>query len=151
MSQAALDIALGLSTILNADAGAGGVKTLATGGIFQMEAPQGTVTPYVIINQHTGQADFTLKSLANDDMLWLVKVIGSFTEADGTSGLDGARTINARIDTVLSDPTLSVSAGKHFLSCRREMDIAPYKDDFWDNGQVFVHIGALYRVQVANG
>lgn len=148
MSQAALDVATGLYGKLAADTGAGGVATLATGGIFQMEAVQDTATPYVIISQHTGQTDYTLRVLANDDMLWLVKVVSG--GGSSAYGIDVARTIMARVDVILTNQTITVSAGKRLLSLRRETDIPPYKEDDWDTGQVFFHIGALYRIQVTN-
>lgn len=148
MSQAALDVAAGIGALLRADSGSGGVSALASAGIYQIEAPQGLTGNYVIFSQHTSTTQYTLKVLANDDMLWLIKAI---TIGGGASAaIDIGRQIMARVDVVLTNQTISMSAGKRLLSIRRENDVMPYKDDSWPTGQVFYHIPAIYRVQVTN-
>lgn len=114
--------------------------TPATGhskSIYHSEVPQGAAFPFVIFNKSTGNPTeaFGVPSALENDV-WLVKGVDRSTSADT------AEAIQARIQTLLNDASLSIS-GSTLLYLRRQSDVE-YPEV--TNGVTYRHAGALYRL-----
>ena len=116
----ALDI--GLKSALDADTIAGGVKTLATGGIHQLRAPEKTVEPYVVFQE---AGDFPIYAFRNtliaDHIFYFIKGVAIDLNEGGATIV---AKIADRLKTLLTNPTLTVS-GKTVLSCRFDRSYPP--------------------------
>jgi hypothetical protein len=114
--------------------------TPATGyskGIYHQEAPDGATYPFIVFQKQSGtptEAMGTPSALEND--IWLVKCI------DRGSSADVAESVQARIQVLLNDASLSIS-GSTLLYLRRQSDVE-YPEV--DNGVRYSHAGALYRL-----
>lgn len=140
----ALDV--GLLAALNADSGAGGVFTLATGGIFQLDAPQGTTPPYVIFQEAADTPGYTFRNTnVFDHLFYMIRAFG--VDAN-TSGQAQVGTIADRLSVLLTNPSLTVS-GKSVLSCRFDRSYPPLKE--WDaaNNRYVYSRGILCEVWVS--
>jgi hypothetical protein len=125
---------------LTADLGtAGTLGTLGITGVYRMQAPQGSVEPYVVFQEQAGVDSYTFNARDARSLVYLVKVVDV-----GPSGLRAAQAAE-RIDTLLTDKALSLS-GFNNLRIRRESDVE-YTEN--DNGTIYQHYGALFRVDVA--
>lgn len=115
------------------------LDTLATGGVFERTAPQGTQCPYVIFSKLSGLAQHSLGSAtAFSEDLYLVKAVTD----EPSSKVAGQ--IAERIDALLNHHALSVS-GATLMVCRRETDV---DYDERTDGRVYKHVGHTYRIGV---
>lgn len=121
----------GLYTKLNVSA----ITTLATGGVWNKLAPQGTALPYVIF-QWQGGGDRNVTPSRERDLVYTVKAVAADAAA--------AEAIDAEIDTLLHGGTLTVSGWTNFLS-RREGDVN-YSES--PAGASVYHVGAMYRFRI---
>lgn len=134
----AVDVAL--NSRLAADLGtAGTLGLLGITGVYRMQAPQGSVEPYVVVQQQAGVDSYTFSARDARSLVYLVKVVDV-----GPSGLRAAQAAE-RIDVLLTDKRLTLS-GMTNLRLRRESDVE-YSEI--DSGQTYQHYGALYRIDVA--
>ena len=104
-----------------------------------MQAPQGSVEPYVVFQEQAGVDSYTFSARNPRSLVYLVKVVDV-----GPSGLRAAQAAE-RIDTLLTDKPLSMT-GLANLRLRRESDVEYIEND---NGKTYQHYGALFRVDVA--
>lgn len=139
-----------ISTALDADSGAGGVAALATGGTFQLDAPQGTVPPYVIWQE---ASDFPGYAFANtlkyDHVFYMLRAFAvDDPNTTHESGPLTAGKIADRLKALLTNPSLSVS-GKTLLSARFDRSYPPLKE--WDaaNNRYVYSRGILCEVWVS--
>jgi hypothetical protein len=130
---------------MDGDNGAGGVKTLSTGGIHYGRAPQTKSPPYVIFQKQTGTPSYTFTQRAADNMLYLAK--GVAVDSANEGGRKIAGTIAERIDAVLTDYALPV-AGKTLLYLRKVSDVEYIENDP-ETKQAIYHVGGLFRIEVA--
>lgn len=105
--------------------------------IYHQQAPEGAHWPYVIFDKSGGnptEAFGDPSALEND--VWLVKGV------DHDTSTDLVESIQARIQTLLNDASLSIS-GSALLYLRRQSDVeyAEVAD-----GESYKHAGALYRL-----
>jgi hypothetical protein len=127
-----------LYTVLAADIGTGGVATLATGGIHDTLAPEGTAPPFLIIQKLAPTPTaWTLTQKATDEALYMVKAYAVSRKDAGA--------IVERAETILNDAALSVS-GRTLLYCRKERDL-PDGCEFDGDGRVF-GVGFQQRIAV---
>jgi hypothetical protein len=108
--------------------------------VWRNLAPEGEPLPYVLLSKQAGSRIYAHKSLLVRDLVYLVKAVDS--------GHDHTRAaqIDARLDALLTDGTLTLPPPLAHLSTRRESDI-DYEET--DGGVTYQHLGGLYRVQVA--
>lgn len=110
--------------------------------IHHQQAPQQAAYPLVVFHKQAGTPGFTFGRSRLQSELWLVKAVTS-SKVDGAAGGPArAEAIDARIDTILRDASLSV-AGRAHLDLRRESDV-DYAEK--DGDITYRHCGALYRV-----
>ena len=105
--------------------------------IYHQQAPAGAAYPLVIFNKQTGNPTeaFGDPSAFETDT-WLVKGVDRNTSADT------AEAIQARLDALLSDGTLSIS-GAALMYLRRQSDVEyPETTD----GVRYQHAGSLFRL-----
>lgn len=127
---------------LAADTGAGGVATLATGGIHAGVAPHGSgsISPSVVYNRQAGTDVMGLGAARiMSGMLYQIKAVAS-----GGSKAAGKAIAN-RID-VLLHATSGTTASGRILSCVRESEVNYVEVD--ETGVRWNHLGGLYRLQV---
>jgi hypothetical protein len=114
--------------------------TPATGyskSIYHQQAPEGAHFPYVVFSKSSGVPTeaFGAPSALETDV-WLIKAI------DRATSTDTAEAIQARIQALLNDASLSIS-GSTLLYLRRQSDVEyPEVRD----GVMFAHAGALWRL-----
>lgn len=123
---------------LAADTGAGGVATLATGGIHAGVAPQGSTSPFVVYNRQGGADVMGLgaqRIMAG--MLYQIKAVAS----GGSKA--AAKAIANRIDTLLHAASGTTASGR-ILSCVRESEVNYVEVD--ETGERWNHLGGLYRL-----
>lgn len=139
-----LDIAV--YSKLTGDAGAGGVNTLATGGIHQMKAPQTAGLPRVVFQELTRKNLYTFRVLAAGHVFYQFKALAADTPTDEGATLAG--TIADRMETLLLDPTMTIT-GKTLLYCRPDTSIPPYPE--WDdvNSRDIYHKGFIAELWLA--
>lgn len=105
--------------------------------IYFQQAPQGATHPFVIFAKQAGtprEAMGDPSALETD--VWLAKGVDRSTSADV------AESIQARIQTLLNDASLSIS-GATLLYLRRQSDVQyPETTD----GVQYQHAGSLFRV-----
>lgn len=139
----ALDIAI--YSNLTGDTGAGGVNTLATGGIHQLKAPQTAGLPRVHFQELLDSPLYSFAALSADHFFYQFKALAADTTVEGATL---AGTIAERMRSILSDPTMTVT-GKTLLYCRFERSIPPYAE--WDeaNGRDIYHKGFIAEIWLA--
>lgn len=134
----AVDVAL--NSRLTADLGtAGTLGLLGITGVYRMQAPQGSVEPYVVFQEQAGVDSYTFNARDARTLVYLVKVVDA-----SPSGLRAAQAAE-RVDFLLTDKPLTLS-GLTNLRLRRESDVEFIEND---NGKTYQHYGALFRVDVA--
>ena len=105
--------------------------------IYYQQAPGNASWPLVIFNKQSGvptEAMGVPSALEED--IWLIKAV------DRSPSADVAESIQARLQTLLNDASLSISGGT-LLYLRRQSDVEyPETAD----GVVYVHCGALWRL-----
>jgi hypothetical protein len=105
--------------------------------IYHQQAPGGAQFPFVIFQKQAGTPTEAFGDPdAMDTDVWMVKAVDRSTSADG------AEAIQARLQALLNDATLSIS-GATLLYLRRQSDVEyPEVSD----GVTYNHAGALYRL-----
>jgi hypothetical protein len=144
----ALDVALKAKMV--ADTGGAGVNTLASGGIYQAVAPRNIAGvpvgfPRVYFQQIHGTPLYTFNLLVASHFVYQIKALA--IDAN-TEGAFAAGQIDERIQTLLTDPTMTVT-GKALLYCRFLQAIPPIYE--WDeaiSGNIY-HKGGYYEVWLA--
>lgn len=111
----------------------------STTAIYEHEAPENTSPPFVLFEQASGSPSFTLAAKAWDAFTYLVKGI---TQEDSSKA---AKTIAARLEAVLSDTTLTISAHQQML-CRKQSEVKYVEGT---GPTRYNHAGALWRIWVA--
>jgi hypothetical protein len=110
---------------------------LATGGVYNMLAPQGTPPPYVVYQAQSKDDDYWAFTERGGDAIYMVKAVSR-----SALSVKEATDIDTQIDTLLQDATLTIT-GFGQIYCRRQSDFYLTEDL---NGDVYQHIGGLYRV-----
>jgi hypothetical protein len=105
--------------------------------IYHQQAPAGAQFPFVVFQKQAGTPTEAFGDPdALDTDVWMVKAVDRSTSADG------AEAIQARLQALLNDATLSIS-GATLLYLRRQSDVEyPEVSD----GVTYNHAGALYRL-----
>jgi hypothetical protein len=105
--------------------------------IYHQQAPGGAQFPFVIFQKQAGTPTEAFGDPdAMDTDVWLIKAVDRSTSADG------AEAVQARLQALLNDATLSIS-GATLLYLRRQSDVEyPEVSD----GVTYNHAGALYRL-----
>jgi hypothetical protein len=105
--------------------------------IYHQQAPDGANYPMVVFNKQTGAPTEAFGDpSAYETDTWLIKAVDRNTSADT------AEAIQARLDALLSDGTLSIS-GASLMYLRRQSDIE-YAET--TDGVRYQHAGSLYRL-----
>lgn len=104
--------------------------------IYHEQAPDGARFPFVLFSKSSGTPRYSLGALAMDNELWLIKGIDRSGSADTADG------IASRLDALLTDGTISISA-KTQLYLRRESDVE-YGEVV--DGVRYKHTGAFFRL-----
>lgn len=132
----ALDTAI--RTKLVADNGVGGVNTLTSGRIYRHVAPQSAASPFVVFQQMSAVDEYTWTLRDHRRILYQIKAV--------SDGLDpaAAGVIAKRIDTILTDGSLTISGGT-LLYLRRTADVE-YTE--LDGDRYFQHLGAIFDLMV---
>jgi hypothetical protein len=126
-----------IRTKLAADTGAGGVNTLATGGIWRMVNPTDPPSyPFVVFQLMTSEDYYTLSGRNHERPLMLVKAI------DHNPDPAPALALADRIDAVLTDGSIT-GAGITVKYCRRVSRIE-YIDQ--DGDQFYQHCGGMFQL-----
>ena len=112
------------------------VTNEATGGVFNLMAPTGVDTPFVVFQAVSKLDDYFSFTGRAGNSLYMIKAI------DESSWPKGAADIDTQIDSVMQDVALSIS-GYGLFYCRRESDIYLVDDQA---GKVFQHVGGMYRI-----
>lgn len=112
--------------------------------IYNDLAPEQTGFPYVVFFKSAGTRIYTMKGrtstsdkagrVGND--VWTIKAIDHDTSADG------AEAVQARLENLLTDATLTIS-GETLLLLKHEDDVE-YSEE--EEGEIFLHRGGLYRL-----
>lgn len=116
---------------------AGLTQYLADSDSIYAYAPlENAALPLVVYFEQDGSPDYTLAVRAFNQWLYGIKTITATTMKD-------AKTIDAQIDLLMGDATLTVD-GKSTMSCRRERSISPYTT--LEDGVRYNHCGGSYRI-----
>jgi hypothetical protein len=108
--------------------------------IFHRHAPDNAGYPFVVFSKSAGTPTYThATKAALETDVWLVKAI------DQQSTADRAEAVSARLNTLLTDASLSIAGGDSVLWLRRESDV-DYEET--ESGENFIHVGSLYRLVV---
>ena len=118
--------------VLNVEA----VTNEATGGVFNLLAPQGTEPPYVVFQAMSKVDEYWSYTGRGSSAIYMIKAI------DRNVWPKIAGDIDTQIDSVMQDASLSIT-GHALLMCRRESDIYLTEDQ---NGVIYQHIGGLSRI-----
>jgi hypothetical protein len=119
------------------------LASLSPGGIWYMEARRPDIdepvpTPLTIFQKTSGQVrHYTLNKddHPTDDELWLVKGVGTSSEAEA---------IDERVKEILQDAPLNIT-GRTLLLLVRDSAMPPYMED--TDGEHYRHIGSVYRLE----
>lgn len=107
-----------------------------TKNIYYQVAPPEANPPWVVLNKQSANPTYTLAATALDTDVWTVQAIDRNTDTDPVEN------IQARLDVLLTDGTISIS-GKTQLYLRRDQDY-----DYAEvvKGVNYCHAGATYRL-----
>lgn len=113
-----------------------------TKGIYTDVAPPGSGFPFVVFFKQSGTPTYTMAGSAGkfESDIWTIK--GVATNSTSLSGADAAEAIQARIDTLLTDQTLTIS-GSSLMLLKRISDVE-YSETPEDI--TFYHRGSLFRL-----
>ena len=133
----ALDIAI--QSLLTGDTGAGGVNTLATGGIHQLTAPLSAGLPRVIFQEILVTPAYSFSTLNSDAVYYQLKALAADTPTD--QGVSMAATIAERMRTILFNTILNGS-----IYCRMQRSIPAFSE--WDtvNSRHIYHKGFVVQI-----
>ena len=104
--------------------------------IYYGKAPSGAGFPYIIFNKQSRVRDYALSAKTFDRDVWLIKAV------DRSDSADVADNIVSRLETLLTDATLSIS-GKTVSYLRAESDV-DYPEVV--DGVTYRHAGSLFRL-----
>lgn len=109
--------------------------------IYYQAAPDGAEFPYIIFNKQSGTPRYAIGERAYDDDVWLIKGVIRSSGPGGDSP-DVADNIASRLDALLTDGTISISARTQ-LYLRRVSDV-----DFSEvsDGTLYRHAGSNFRL-----
>jgi len=133
------DLFSAMGSALFSQLAAGTALTTRLGGtaIYNTLVSQGITPPYVVFFQSSGYEDNSSPRRART-MLWTVKAVSA-------TGLKDAAETDNLIDALLHEQTLTVTGwGCYWMA--RASDVA-YADEA--GGQTFWHVGAQYRIRIA--
>jgi len=120
-------------TVLNVQS----VVNEATGGVFNLQAPQGAEPPFVVFQAMSKVDDYwSFTGGRGGSAIYMVKAISRSPWPKQAGDID------TQIDSVMQDASLSIT-GHSLLTCRRESDIYLTEDL---NGVIYNHVGGLYRI-----
>ena len=111
------------------------VTNLATGGVHNKIAPQGTALPYVIF-QWQGGGDLNETPRRTRGPVYTVKAIAE--------SQDTAEAIDEQIDILMHYQTLTVTGWVNYMT-RREGDVNYQETPM---GTPVFHIGGMYRIWI---
>jgi hypothetical protein len=118
--------------VLNIEA----VTNEALGGVFNIIAPTGVDTPFVVFQAMSKVDDYWSYTGRGGSAVYMIKAI------DESRWPKVAADIDTQIDSAMQNASLSIT-GHALLYCRRESDLYLVEDQ---NGKMFQHIGGLYRI-----
>ena len=130
------NLRVNLDTALYAVLNVASVTNEATGGVYNMVAPDGVEPPFVVFQAMSKVDDYYAYSERGGAAVYMVKVI------DRSIWPKTAGDIDTQIDSVMQDASLSIT-GHTLISCRREEDIYLVEDQ---GGVTYQHVGGLYRI-----
>ena len=104
--------------------------------IYYGKAPSGAGFPYIIFNKQSRVRNYALSAKTFDRDVWLIKAV------DRSDSADVADNIVSRLETLLTDATLSIS-GKTVSYLRPEGDV-DYPEVV--DGVTYRHAGTLFRL-----
>lgn len=109
--------------------------------IYYQAAPDGAEFPYIVFNKQASTPRYAIGARAYDDDVWLVKAVIRSSGPGGDSP-DAADDIASRLDVLLTDGTISISARTQ-LYLRRVSDV-----DFSEvsDGTLYRHAGSNFRL-----
>jgi hypothetical protein len=109
--------------------------------IYYQVAPANAGYPFVVFQKQSGVPIYQFGTQPNTSAkfetdVWLIKAVDRNTSADA------AETVQARLNTLLTDGTLSISGGTQ-MYLRRQSDVEYLEDE---DGVRYQHAGSLYRL-----
>jgi hypothetical protein len=130
---------------LTGDTGPGGLVALCTNGMWQGAPPEGQPTPFLNWQMLGSRpTEYTLTQKAVDD--FLAQFYAWAEDTDTAEGVETARGIIDRLETVVTDAALSVS-GRALLYCRKVADLPDLVDEM-PGGQKRFGKGQEWRIGV---
>jgi hypothetical protein len=121
---------------LNGDASL--TRLLATtSSIYHRRAPLAAGFPFILFAKQSGAPSWSFKGPPLDSEVWIVQGI------DRAPSAATAEDISTQIDTVLTDPNLTLSDGT-LMYCRRQSDVD--FEEGSDPDALIHHVGGLYQV-----
>lgn len=119
--------------------GTAGITALlpSSTAVYNQEAPQGTVQPYVIFQQMS-DTDLNRTQHRSKDLLYLAKGVSR-------TGFKQAGDIDAAIDAALHNTTLTVPGWTNYTT-RRESSVR-YLEPVAGGGSIY-HAGGIYRLRI---
>lgn len=137
-----------MRTVMTADTGSGGVNhssTGATGGFHQLDAPQGTLYPYVVFQEASDVPGYAMgNALKFDHVFYMIRAFAKDSPTDGGAIVVGS--LADRLKVLFTNPSLSVS-GKTIMSCRFDRSFPPLKEkDRITSGDFVYSRGVLVEV-----
>lgn len=135
------EIALSLEWLYATLSGDNTLMGYAPGGVWRVEAPPGTATPFVVIAHQSGSSTDTVAFggvRLFSEMLFRVEAIGV---AKNWTALTNAA---SRIDALLTVTQQTAVTGGTILSSFR---VQPTEDDPLIEGGVQTNIGGIYKIR----
>jgi hypothetical protein len=126
-----------LDTALYSVLNVASLTNLATGGVYNLLAPQDTRPPYVVYQAMSKVDDYWAYTQRGAQAVYMVKAISR-----SALSVKEATDIDTQVDTLLQDATLTIT-GFGPIYCRRESDFYLSEDL---NGDTYQHVGGLYRI-----
>lgn len=113
--------------------------TLGCTGVYRMLAPNEADLPYILFSQQSDAVRHSFSGVEQGSLLYLIKVVDE--------GLSASRAANimSAVNTLLEDKPLSMT-GWRTLRIRKDSGIEYVEND---EGRMFQHYGALFRIDVA--
>jgi hypothetical protein len=105
------------------------VTNLATGGVFQDEAPESASFPYVLFTRFTPRDTFRTfgLTLAFEDDLWLVKALTDLDSSTAYSPRELGQLILAECEAAIGS-SLTLTGGSETVGVYRERDIPSFRE-----------------------
>ena len=138
----------GLFSKLNGDNGAGGVKTLSTGGIYHINPNQKAGFPKTVFGQYTPDIPvYTMGLKAYDHLEYYVTPYAVDTAT--TAGVDVTALISERAEALLTDGAITAE-GKTVLYFRMSRRMPPLPNFDSDKGIWVYSRPTIFEAYVAN-